>query len=541
MKRISMNRTTACAGGSRSARGLRMAKVSLMALLLLGAWQVASLRACDVPVFRYALERWESLPYRLIVLHREPLKENEQAMVDSLTKAAQNEEQPANLIVQTVDLGQEKPEWPQALYKHLESPALPCAVLLQADLAAMYMGPNQGPPGGTIVWSGPLEKDLGTRLLDSPARRDIIRRLLKGDSAVWVLLESGDKAKDDAAVEKMSKNLKELGESLKLPEDPTAEGADAANAGPDDGTNIDVSGGVPLKVAFSVLRLSRTDPAEAMFVKMLLATQSEPRPAASETESPSTDNAEAKADAEKAAAEKKTDGDKKAKAKKKKKKGGAEEQAAAADKSASAKPDAEAKPAKPQAKQPEVIEPAVFVIFGRGRVLGSLTGEEIEEDSIVGGCEFLCGDCSCVIKDNRPGTDLLMTVNWDQMLAGELLVDKALPPLTGVLPAGPVSPAAETPSAAEKPAVETPAVEKPAVTEVAVAMADAAPTNEAAPAAAEVTAVTSEAAPVAAVVPDVTAAPADDHTVVRNVVIVLAVVLGAVVFGTVILLRRGGE
>jgi hypothetical protein len=437
------------------------------------------------------------------VLHREPLSDDHKAMIESLTKAAQDEEQPVNLIVQAVDLSKEKPEWPQELYKHLSSPALPCAVLLQADLAAMYMRPDQGPPGGVIVWSGPLEKNLGQRLFDSPARREVARRLLKGESAVWVVLESGDKAKDGEAAETISKSLAELQETLKLPEDPTADNTDKEQAAPDDGTNIDVSEGVPLKVAFSVLRLSRTDPAEEVFVKMLLATQSEPRAAQSEPEATKADAKEEKKEGEQKQEDQKGETDKK---------GGTQTKPS----------DTKDEQKEPQAKQPEEIEPVLFVIFGRGRVLGSLTGKEIEADSIAGGCQFLTGDCSCVIKDNRPGTDLLMAVNWDAMLAGESLVDKALPPLTGVLPSGPSVAATEkAPSTAEK------AAENETATAAEKSAAVATPA-------------TAEPPTVAIAAPDETTPSANDQ-VMRNLAIVLAIVLGAVVVGTVVLMRRGGE
>ena len=40
--------------------------------------------------------------------------------------------------------------------------------------------------------------------IDSPARRDIAKKLLGGDSVVWLLVESGDKDRDDAVAERVS-------------------------------------------------------------------------------------------------------------------------------------------------------------------------------------------------------------------------------------------------------------------------------------------------------------------------------------------------
>ena len=42
--------------------------------------------ACSVPVFRYALERWQSDPYEVFVFHRGKLTADQQASVDRLTR-----------------------------------------------------------------------------------------------------------------------------------------------------------------------------------------------------------------------------------------------------------------------------------------------------------------------------------------------------------------------------------------------------------------------------------------------------------------------
>src|SRR4030095_3610352 len=43
------------------------------------------------------------------------------------------------------------------------------------------------------AWAGPLDAKSVGLLLDSPARREVVKRLCRGDSAVWVLLTSGDR------------------------------------------------------------------------------------------------------------------------------------------------------------------------------------------------------------------------------------------------------------------------------------------------------------------------------------------------------------
>ena len=48
----------------------------LVILAMLAAWAALSVHradACAIPVFRYALERWEPYPYEAIIFHKEPL------------------------------------------------------------------------------------------------------------------------------------------------------------------------------------------------------------------------------------------------------------------------------------------------------------------------------------------------------------------------------------------------------------------------------------------------------------------------------------
>src|SRR5262249_51816585 len=95
---------------------------------------------------------------------------------------------------------------------------------------------------------------------DSPARREITKRLLQGESAVWLMLDSGDAARDGAAENTLTAELKKLEQALKLP-------SHAADDPP-------LLSEVPVRVAFSVYRLSRNTPGEASLVAMLLNSDS---------------------------------------------------------------------------------------------------------------------------------------------------------------------------------------------------------------------------------------------------------------------------
>lgn len=58
-------------------------------------------------------------------------------------------------------------------------------------------------------------------------------------------------------------------------------------------------------------------------------------------------------------------------------------------------------------------EPLLYAVFGRGRAMGPCLGDQISSDSIDELVAFLGGACSCVIKDQNPGVDLLFAWDWD--------------------------------------------------------------------------------------------------------------------------------
>src|SRR5436189_5912356 len=206
-------------------------------LLILSASALAP--TCNIPVFRYALERWQAAPYDVVVFHRGPLAEEGKAALNALRQAG------ANVDVDRVDLAEPVPAKRKALLERAKLEA-PC-------IAAVFPGTD------IVAWSGPLTTEAARGLTDSPARREIAKRLLGGDSAVWLLLDSGDAAADDAAAKTLQTELPRLEQSLKLP-------PHAADDPP-------LLSEAPVRVAFSVLRLSRSAPAEAALVRMLLNSE----------------------------------------------------------------------------------------------------------------------------------------------------------------------------------------------------------------------------------------------------------------------------
>jgi hypothetical protein len=203
---------------------------------------------CNVPVFRYALERWPADAYRVTVFHRGELAGAQKEVAKALADASESS---ANIAVAVVDVTKELPAYHKKAWELVKDAALP-VVLVQYPVNTQT---------DHALWSGPLTAENVRGLVDSSSRRQLVERLQKGESAVWLLLESGDAAQDKKVADLLAAELKRIEKEVELPP-----------AAPDDPT---MSADVPLRIAFSVLRVPRNDPSEAMFVRMLRGLREE--------------------------------------------------------------------------------------------------------------------------------------------------------------------------------------------------------------------------------------------------------------------------
>ncbi len=276
---------------------------------------ITAAHACNVPVFRFALERWRPDPYRVTVFHRGALSDVDRALIAPLEE--QQDKSQLNLAVRTLDVS-EIDDTDQDLLAARNNITMPTLVL-HYPAHLRIAGP---------FWIAPLSKKSLTSLTDSPIRQELIRRLADGQTSVWLLLECGQREKDDAAAMLVQEQLKQLEQKLKLPE-------------LTDSSEDKLLAATPLKVAFSLLRVPRSD-AEQPLISMLLKSESDLL---------------------------------------------------------------------------EYSDPMVFPVFGRGRALLPLIGAGITADNIHDSAAFLVGACSCEVKEQNPGFDLLLAADWDTLLS----------------------------------------------------------------------------------------------------------------------------
>ena len=206
-----------------------------------------------MPVFRYALEKWAADEYQAIVFHRGPLTAAQQALMQPLDGEGLSGQLPANVSLQTLDLAQNPDPALLALWQQLGSDTLPALILKYPQKSRL----------SDQLFAGPLTAAAVQQVLDSPARREIIRRIAQGQSVVWVLLETGDATRDEAAAKVAAQRLDYLTTVLKLPTIDAQDIASGLVSVPKDG----------LKLAFSVLRMNRKDAAESVFARMLLHSE----------------------------------------------------------------------------------------------------------------------------------------------------------------------------------------------------------------------------------------------------------------------------
>lgn len=251
--------------------------------------------ACTIPVFRYALDRWPADAFRLVV----PAAMAKQPDIAKLLVPLIGNP-PANIKIETAK---------DASIKD----------------AQLLFGTFDAPP----IWSGAVNAESLQKMLESPARADLIKRILAGESVIWVFADNGT-PEDKTEFDRIAKRLRYLQQVVALPpQDPNDPDSQLGN-------------GPPLKLELTAVRVSMKDEAEKLFCAMLAGTKCA---------------------------------------------------------------DALAKG-----------EPFASPVFGRGRVLGSFPLKDLDDAALEDITMFLTGRCSCRVKNQSPGWDVLLKVDWDSAL-----------------------------------------------------------------------------------------------------------------------------
>jgi hypothetical protein len=280
--------------------------------------------ACNIPVFRFALERWQPDPSEVIVFFDADLPDDDAATVKELETASSRNGGQANLQMIRCDLRTNQDQELQNLWLSTkEKTRLPLPAVVIRSLKGH---------GQTInYWRGRVSELRRDRILESPIRSELTRRLQSGDAVVWLLVTSTDKQKTVAARKLLDAQCQALPREIELPEGIGLPGSELYSE-------------VPLLLQFSVLEINREDAQEQYLIQQFSGFQ-----------------ADAFAEG----------------------------------------------------------EPLIVPVFGRGRALEVIPASQLSAELIQDLTRFLCGACSCQVKEQNPGFDLMLTTNWHLALFGE--------------------------------------------------------------------------------------------------------------------------
>lgn len=302
----------------------------LMVLAIVCTGLPRASQACNVPAFRYALERWPADTYQVLVYHQDGPRG---PAFELLQKSASDRSGAANYSLKGIDVT--RPEG-KALAGQRRIAAYPWVEIYYPIHFEVR----------TPVWSGPLTLDRARKIVNSPGRSRLARTLLGGEVAVWILIRSGHGEKDRRALESLKTHLDRAAATLKIPDI----GTDL------EGKPVEVKDYKTYPIRFGLMEIGRNDPEEELLVRSLLNSE----------------------------------------------------------------PDLG-----------RYDEPMAFPVFGRGRALYALVGDGIQENNIREACESMLAWCSCEIKAQNPGTDLLIAADWSRPFGGRMVKDPEVP-LTGV-------------------------------------------------------------------------------------------------------------
>jgi hypothetical protein len=211
--------------------------------------------ACSVPVFRYALERWERDEYRIIIASKGELSTEYKALVEKLIDQSYSENGSSNLSVITVDIDDEKKNKETlSQYPELKGITEPTAFLLY---------PN-GKYFKSTIWQEKFTAETLKKLTSSDLIKSLTQEILRGKSTVWLFVESGNKEADEKAYAVLERNIKRLSKEIELPKGviETSGKISGGLSRAEVEANYDpenfLKSGIPLKIEFSIVRLKAT-------------------------------------------------------------------------------------------------------------------------------------------------------------------------------------------------------------------------------------------------------------------------------------------
>jgi len=283
--------------------------------------------ACETPVYRYAMYRWQPAPYEVYFFHDQPATEQDQRVQELLTEFERGGDSRANVAHIPVNIS-EDPELASV------PPDVKKAWLDREDksLPSYFIST----PYGVGISFEQLDEAKVRSLVESPARKSLAAQLETGKLGVFIMLSGKDAAESEATESILNGLVEEV-----------QQGKVSLYVSPAQGTPETEAKATTPTNELGFIKIDRDDAEEQWFVRSLLAM--EPDLAAEE-------------------------------------------------------------------------RPMVFLVYGRARALLPYIGKGITRENLIREIEFISGACSCTVKEQNPGVDLLVRYDWESAAAA--LADK---------------------------------------------------------------------------------------------------------------------
>ncbi|MGM0486483.1 MAG: hypothetical protein ACQESR_06950 [Planctomycetota bacterium] len=227
-------------------------------------------RACDTPVYRYAMYRWYPAPYEVYCFHEGEMDEAAKQMETAIDEAVTSEKAPSNVRFIPVDLAEDEelkgvPPDVKEAWEEQEEATIPQFLV-------------SSPVGGHL-YKGQLSADQLPEMIDSPMRQRVGDEIKKGRAGVYVLLK-GEDEKANAAAEKTLQGVVDdvASGKIELYTMPPAYGAYGPPAGDEPGeAESEAESKEPEdegpQLSIGLLTLARDNPKEKWFIDTLLAME----------------------------------------------------------------------------------------------------------------------------------------------------------------------------------------------------------------------------------------------------------------------------
>ena len=238
----------------------KLGNLSLLMYCLLFVLVAQVINACNVPVFRYALEKWYPHCYETYIFYRGSLDVDVQEMVTELKEKHALNGTPCNIAVIPVDMNKSQLSGVRKIYsENVKGKRMPVMVI---KTPANKASPTK------VVWVKKLSKNSLMEVVESPVRTTLYDKIMTGESAVWLLFTSGDKKRDDAARKMLKASIEHLNKTCKMPDGVISPGEEVTA---DNFENM-LASSVPLKISFSLLEVAQSDLDEEFLMTIIKAS-----------------------------------------------------------------------------------------------------------------------------------------------------------------------------------------------------------------------------------------------------------------------------